>query len=1133
MPIGGGPGQSRWLSALGSWLGDQSKNIQENYNFDKISDSLVEDDGFAAPMNKAAGYAIKGLSQVARPIAGIGGALGNVMSEAGSERLAGEDRQMPSVLEAAMTEQATGPKTLRETLTPLDVAGVAAGGVASATAKTLPKIARIAGLADLGLSGADAALGVGDVKQGVEQGDYARAAMGVARVAGNAYGATKAYKDLPFKRGTSIPEPQAQMPLIEQILGGTKPGKLTTEYVGKDTAGNPYSLEMYTDERGNTSALSRERIRSANEDPHVQVALAEQAQFFRMGDAEEADTMLSGLTDVVKGDDPNIPDAMNYINSGNLRGFLTESKRRGMTYAGPDRQTTGGGGAPYWFNPWEVAKDAEKFVDTVRDVMVPQAEANKLLSVMDPEDAKYLDASRNGEDYNAQRELLIKAKLYLKQAMYTAGHERIGHLPADSSHTATGAGDYRTQIKSYSDTPVMDTPLLKIQETTDTFGKVHNWWLEQMADPNKMKGIKGLMQSENFEARIVEWYRAMNPAEDLSDLPMKVAKRQDRVIGRPEAAKAMAEQDVHKVVEADEPLPPTPPGSVPPGSSGGEPQGPALPSLAKRIKESMKANRFAANQNEMKMRQLNKLKAEALRDNEAKYAGQQITTEEFHSERARIKGQNYGLIEKVQQMPITEAEKAALTEQISTQAADDAFIRDRTQTAMQKMIAGERLEDNEIKLIRETIGERMRINEEDPAIVKIGKFFANATGSARALMTAYDLSAAGRQALYAGVMNPKAVKEAFVAQIKALRMTRPEFDSMMARLKDPMYNPFAEVSEAAGLHFSETMAHATGKQEEAFYNGKWAEAIPGVRQSEQAYIAYLNKMRVELFNKHAKVIMDSGEELIDPMTGTASQKMKDLAYMVNTLTGRGELSLLHISPNSMVGKKMGLTEAYTPGKEAGDKLHEGLTRVFFAPRFAASRAALMRDTVQAMIGGGLDPAISKIYMKNVVGTITAVTSTMAALAAMGVGTFNSDPRKKDFGVLKVGNTRYDSYGGLKQWAKIVSLIGTDQYFSGKYSVKQTYGEKIGSKTKTGEVGRFVQGKLSPAAGFLLEALTGEDFMGRKSQLMRNAYEHSFPMVIQTIAEAVEANEADQLPLAVPLSVVGVGVNSYSDKRFKR
>jgi hypothetical protein len=172
-------------------------------------------------------------------------------------------------------------------------------------------------------------------------------------------------------------------------------------------------------------------------------------------------------------------------------------------------------------------------------------------------------------------------------------------------------------------------------------------------------------------------------------------------------------------------------------------------------------------------------------------------------------------------------------------------------------------------------------------------------------------------------------------------------------------------------------------------------------------------------------------------------------------------------------------------------------------------------------------------MKNVVGTITAVTSTMAALAAMGVGTFNPDPRKKDFGVLKVGNTRYDGYGGLKQWAKIVSLIGTDQYFSGKYSVKQTYGEKLGSKTKTGEVGRFAQGKLSPAAGFLLEALTGEDFMGRKSQLMRNAYEHSFPMVIQTIAEAVEANEADQLPLAVPLSVVGVGVNSYSDKRFKR
>jgi hypothetical protein len=193
----------------------------------------------------------------------------------------------------------------------------------------------------------------------------------------------------------------------------------------------------------------------------------------------------------------------------------------------------------------------------------------------------------------------------------------------------------------------------------------------------------------------------------------------------------------------------------------------------------------------------------------------------------------------------------------------------------------------------------------------------------------------------------------------------------------------------------------------------------------------------------------------------------------------------------------------------------------------------MRDTVQAMLGGGLDPSISRIYMKNVIGTIGAMTATAASLAAMGVGTFEIDHKKKDFGVLKVGNVRYDLYGGLKPWAKIVGVLASDEYYSGTSRRPKKYGDGPMAQTKTGKIGRFAQGKLSPLTGFLLEAMTGEDFMGRKSKLWENAYGHTVPMIAQTIVDLYKEDELEQLPFAVPASVLGIGVNTYSDRRFNK
>lgn len=1028
----------------------------------------------------------------------------------------------------AIEGQDIAPKTARENLTVLDAAGIGAGvGSGMAAAKGATKLAGILGKADVGLSGADALLGVGDVKQGVDEGDIPRAIMGGARIAGGTYGAASGLKTLK-ELGVKLPD---EPTVMDEGGRGWNPFNYKTFKTvdkGLETpAGNKYTWET---EDPPTAMAIKMRL----EDPETNQRFGELADYINdIGKAADEDGLAGNIDIATQSQLVHPSDEVDIaMGRGDFRGFVDRG-RTGRTSYGQRFHGTKDGSQPFFIAPRDIAKRTQKDFEYAVEAVDKPENIERALGDLPEEVANYARAVREGATRVPEVEAQLKGQLFARNTLYTSLHEGSGHWSVETGHRklagtpeykdAVVSSDGQHQFEFFPRQVSMSDPG---QRAVSLFEPAHNAAVTAIIDDTRLVKLKQKMQTPEFRAQAAKWFETALEEINVSN---KVTKRADRVIGRAEAKRA---DEAYRALQ-EEPPDPTPPGSVPPGSSGGAPQGPELPSLAKRIKATLESNTRAKNQNELKKREINSLRAQALRDNEAQLASQAISVEDFHATRKKILSGDYGLINKVQEMPISEAEKMAMTQAIAQQAQDDAFLRNRGQIAFDKMIKGERLEDNEIQIIRQIIGERFKINEEDPGILKLGKFFANATGSARALMTAYDISAAGRQALYAAPMNPGAVKEAFKAQLKALRMTRPEFDSFMARLQDPMYNPFAEISEKAGLHFSETMDKASGKQEENFYNGKWAEALPGVRQSEQAYIAYLNKMRVELFNKHAKVMMDEGEEFIDASTGDVSQKLKDLAYMVNTLTGRGELSLFHMSPNSPMGKKFGLKETWVPGRDMADKAHEALTTVFFAPRFAASRAALMRDTVQALAGGGLDPAISKIYMKNVIGTITAVTSTMAMLAATGVGTFQEDPRKKDFGVLKVGNTRYDAYGGLKPWAKIVSLVGTDKYFSGQYGVPTKYGATMGSRTKKGEVGKFVQGKLSPAMGFLLEAYTGEDFMGRKSHPVKNALEHSAPMILQTIYESIEANEADQLPLAVPLSLVGVGVNSYSNARFKK
>src|SRR5574341_337952 len=948
-------------------------------------------------------------------------------------------------------------------------------------------------------------------------------AVGGVKAAAGRLAADKALSELgiQFERPTrwTVNKYGESVPLTDPETGFTpaKEDQFTTKGKMRSVVtGQEYTLET-------RSPGADKAVKNLQKNPQAMEAFTDMGDFIdsvakagseelvgRIGTAREAAGMDPALSDL-------------YGETGNFRGYSFGGGEHGHTYIdkGAGRSTSASAGQAFYMNPYNIANSAKGAAKWLLETQVDPTLLARATQDLSPSLTEYVMKVRAGGPRVPELDLKLETEIFRQKLVYTALHESTGHTIGDTGH-AQKAPEYKSKTYGLRGEAFEGGPRqVGLNEGLEQTGfePAHNAITTALKDPAQLQQLKALMEGPTFQQRLTEWYKAASgDAPGLSDV---VAKRTDRVVGRAEAKEAVREQ-------LDQPAeqPPTPPDSVPPGAEAEpQPQGPQLPPLAERIKLAMRDQIKSSESAEMARHDIRTQQADAIRELEAKFQNREISLDDFEAGKARVLSGTMDLVNRVNGMAITPVEKQAMIERIISQGGDDAFLRNRLHQSFNKLVDGQRLQDAEFGELRDFLslktGDLKRTGFE-----KAKEFFSEATGGVRAWRTAWDLSA-WRQGLYAIPMNPTAFAKAVRAQIQSLSMSTSEFETFMRRLRDIETNPYARVAEAAKLHFSETMEKGSPlTREEAFSSGKWAQALPGVRRSEQAYIAFLNKLRVEVFNKHVMQLVDSGTPIFDA-NGGVTQQVKDIAYMVNTLTGRGELSVLHISPDSPMGRKLKLDETWALGKSKMDQMHTGLTSAFFAPRFQASRFAMMRDASMALVGGNLHPTVYRMYMKNMFGTVAAITSAMYALEAAGAGTFERDPRKKDFGVIKAGKVRYDGYGSLKQWARLFAQMGEDRLYG---HAKGPKGSKHQSWEKTKDLARFGQSKLSPLASLAVSAVTGEDFIGRPNEAGQLVRSVALPMIIETAYDVVKEGEADQLGAAIPAAVFGVGVNAYSDKR---
>lgn len=407
---------------------------------------------------------------------------------------------------------------------------------------------------------------------------------------------------------------------------------------------------------------------------------------------------------------------------------------------------------------------------------------------------------------------------------------------------------------------------------------------------------------------------------------------------------------------------------------------------------------------------------------------------------------------------------------------------------------------------------------------KLKDLFVEIMNIPRAIMATADLSAPLRQGVLPTISNPIMAKRAFQEMLKQW-VSQDRADVWLADLKD---SPAYSLMQESGLYIADRNNPEIAAREEDFQTNL-AEKIPiigsgfkvgGVKlgevnisgkkignieligRSERAYVAYLNKMRVDLFTRGVDVLQNQG------MTFSQNpEAYKALANYINAATGRGSLGSL-------------------------ERAAPVLNTTFFSPRLIASRLQLLTNWANPNFYKNTPSSVRKMYFRDM-GAFILFGLGLLTIATLAGADVEDDPRSPDFGKIRHGNTRIDVWGGFQQIVRYMAQFATGQKkSSASGKITELDGSNYNKETRITVIGNFVRSKLAPIPAFITNALYGENMVGETFKVEKDLSQMLFPLVAQGIYDSYKQ---DGILFAVGVtgipSVLGIGVQTYGVNDF--
>lgn len=366
------------------------------------------------------------------------------------------------------------------------------------------------------------------------------------------------------------------------------------------------------------------------------------------------------------------------------------------------------------------------------------------------------------------------------------------------------------------------------------------------------------------------------------------------------------------------------------------------------------------------------------------------------------------------------------------------------------------------------------------------------THAQRQFWTSMDFSAVLRQGGVLAFAHPGRALSSMPAMFRALSETQAnaEWARIQGRQNWGRY-------QRAKLYLSDPHETTITKLEEQV-RSRWLQNVPGIKQSNQTYTTFLNKLRADSFDAMVTALERKGTTLTDA-------ELQGIANYINISTGRGDF-----------------------GKLAGAA--DTLAMAFFSPRLLLSRFQYIVGQPLAKAGSlRVGRQIAAEYARTLTGF-----GVVLALGALAGAEIETDERSSDFLKLKIGNTRIDFGAGLLQPLVYLARTIHGETKTAGGEVKPIRGNvPFGSDDWADVTLNFGRSKFSPSMSTAWDLLTGKNVVGEKVDLGTAARDYALPLSFREVGEIMRQHGVPEGTTLMLLGMFGAGVSTrQNDERAR-
>lgn len=369
--------------------------------------------------------------------------------------------------------------------------------------------------------------------------------------------------------------------------------------------------------------------------------------------------------------------------------------------------------------------------------------------------------------------------------------------------------------------------------------------------------------------------------------------------------------------------------------------------------------------------------------------------------------------------------------------------------------------------------------------------------------------------LYTGFKAQKQLADQFGKMYQSFGSKRIYRQVVDEYTSHPDYKKWQE----AGLNMADPFSPMNAAKEELFQSS-YAEDIPvvkrGIRASHRAATVIANKMKWDIANQLAEGYKWDGKTFEN-----SPELYEATAKYVNQLVARGYL-----------GKSVEMASPV-------------ISHFVYSLRMQMARLQFLTYLVNPRFYTKAVPKEIRIeYLKDMA-KFMALSGTVMGLANAAGLQVGLDPRSSDFGTIMVGNTRFDIWGGFKQYVTLAARLMSSSTVSPETGKTTVLEPGFGKRTHGDVVLRFLRTKASPLAGMVTDVLVGETFDRKPVTFTKfitdkggvnwdnEILKFITPLIGKDIAAAYNDGGVQRALLTMLLATHGVGVQTHEEEEKKQ